>query len=142
VNRVIRSSILALASMTFVVGTSYAQSQAPSETKAFRHDPFESLLASRQSQAIGDPAPGIGGLVISTLRLNGIVKSTHGLIAVVTNPTGRTYFLHEGDQLYDGRVQKISVDGVSFAANTKDAFGNANERQVNKRIYSSAGEQQ
>jgi hypothetical protein len=50
--------------------------------------------------------------------------------------------LREGDQLYDGRVEKIAMDGVSFHEVGKDAFGKPVERQVNKRIYSSAGEQQ
>src|SRR5882724_10781401 len=53
-----------------------------------------------------------------------------------------TYFLREGDQLYDGRVEKIAMDGVSFHELGKDAFGKPVERQVNKRIYASAGEQQ
>ena len=36
------------------------------------------------------------------------------MIAVVSNPQSRTYFLREGDQLYDGKVEKIAMDGVSF----------------------------
>ena len=86
--------------------------------------------------------PGKAGLQVSTLRLDGIVKSPNGMIAVVSNPQARTYFLREGDQLYDGRVEKIAMDGVSFHEIGKDAFGKPVERQVNKRIYSSAGEQQ
>jgi hypothetical protein len=34
------------------------------------------------------------------------------------------------------------MDSVSFHEIGKDAFGKPVERQVNKRIYSSAGEQQ
>ena len=79
---------------------------------------------------------------VGTLRLDGIVRAPNGMIAVVTNPQARTYFLREGDQLYDGRVEKIAMDGVSFHEIGKDAFGKPVERQVNKRIYSSAGEQQ
>jgi len=45
------------------------------------------------------------------------------MIAVVSNPQSRTYFLREGDQLYDGRVEKIAMDGVSFHEVGKDAFG-------------------
>jgi Tfp pilus assembly protein PilP len=86
--------------------------------------------------------PGKAGLQVSTLRLDGIVRAPSGMIAVVTNPQARTYFLREGDQLYDGRVEKIAMDGVSFHEIGKDAFGKPVERQVNKRIYSSAGEQQ
>jgi Tfp pilus assembly protein PilP len=110
-----------------------------------RRDPFESLVSRQQSQANAakNLPPGKAGLQVSTLRLDGIVKSANGMIAVVTNPQARTYFLREGDQLYDGRVEKIAMDGVSFHEIGKDAFGKPVERQVNKRIYSSTpGEQQ
>ena len=114
------------------------------EAKASRRDPFESLVARQQAQKnISEKLPpGKAGLQVSTLRLDGIVKAPNGMIAVVTNPQLRTYFLREGDQLYDGRVEKIAMDGVSFHELGKDAFGKPVERQVNKRIYSSAGEQQ
>jgi hypothetical protein len=115
-----------------------------SEAKAARRDPFESLVGRQKSQA--DAAknlpPGKAGLQVESLRLDGIVKAPNGMIAVVTNPQQRTYFLREGDQLYDGRVEKIAMDGVSFHELGKDAFGKPVERQVDKRIYTSAGEQQ
>ncbi|MGC1416407.1 MAG: pilus assembly protein PilP [Candidatus Acidiferrum sp.] len=112
--------------------------------KVARRDPFESLVARQQAEknAGKNLPPGIAGLQVSTLKLSGIVKAPNGMIAVVTNPQDRTYFLREGDQLYDGRVEKIAMDGVSFHEIGKDAFGKPVERQVNKRIYSSAGEQQ
>lgn len=113
-------------------------------TKAARRDPFESLVA-RQAAAARNQAvlpPGKAGLQVATLRVDGIVKSNNGMIAVVTNPQSRTYFLREGDRLYDGAVDKISMDGVTFHEEGKDAFGKPIERQVNKRIYSIAGEQQ
>jgi Tfp pilus assembly protein PilP len=114
------------------------------EEKGARRDPFESLVSRQQAQqrAATNLPPGKAGLQVSTLRLDGIVKAPSGMIAVVTNPQARTYFLREGDQLYDGRVEKIAMDGVSFHEIGKDAFGKPVERQVNKRIYSSAGEQQ
>jgi len=92
--------------------------------------------------ATGPLPPGKAGLQVSTLRLDGIVRAPSGMIAVVSNPQSRTYFLREGDQLYDGRVEKIAMDGVSFHEVGKDAFGKPLERQVSKRIYASAGEQQ
>ncbi len=114
------------------------------QTKAARRDPFESLVMRQQAakNASAILPPGKAGLQVSTLRLDGIVRAPSGMIAVVTNPQLRVYFLHEGDQLYDGRVEKIAMDGVSFHEVGKDAFGKPVERQVNKRIYSSAGEQQ
>jgi Tfp pilus assembly protein PilP len=117
---------------------------APSEAKVSRRDPFESLTSRQEAaaRAGANLPPGKAGLQVGTLRLDGIVRAPNGMIAVVTNPQARTYFLREGDQLYDGRVEKIAMDGVSFHEVGKDAFGKPVERQVNKRIYSSAGDQQ
>jgi len=121
-----------------------AGTQAPAEgDKTARRDPFESLVNRDKDKSAGkNLPPGKAGLQVSTLRLDGIVRSSNGMIAVVSNPQSRTYFLREGDQLYDGRVEKIAMDGVSFHEMGKDAFGKPVEHQVNKRIYASAGEQQ
>jgi Tfp pilus assembly protein PilP len=120
-----------------------ADAQAPEGDKSARRDPFESLVNRQKDTNAGkNLPPGKAGLQVSTLRLDGIVRSSNGMIAVVSNPQARTYFLREGDQLYDGRVEKIAMDGVSFHELGKDAFGKPVERQVNKRIYASAGEQQ
>jgi type IV pilus assembly protein PilP len=118
-----------------------APAAAESEVKQARRDPFESLIG-RQNKPPGVLPPGKLGLQVGTLRLDGIVRAPNGMIAVVSNPQARTYFLREGDRLYDGSVEKISMDGVSFHEEGKDAFGKPVERQVNKRIYSSPGEQQ
>jgi Tfp pilus assembly protein PilP len=121
-----------------------ASGNAPAEqARIARRDPFESLVG--RQKAGGDNKnlpPGKGGLQVSTLKIDGIVHGPSGMIAVVSNPQQRTYFLHEGDQLYDGRVEKIAMDGVSFHETSKDAFGKPVERSVNKRIYSTAGEEQ
>jgi hypothetical protein len=113
------------------------------EVKVAKRDPFESLIGREQGGSKNLNLPqGKAGLQVGTLRLDGIVRAPNGMIAVVSNPQSRTYFLREGDQLYDGRVEKIAMDGVSFHEIGKDAFGKPVERQVNKRIYASAGEQQ
>jgi hypothetical protein len=118
-----------------------APQAAESEVKQARRDPFESLIG-RQNKTAAILPPGKLGLQVSTLRLDGIVRAPNGMIAVVSNPQARTYFLREGDRLYDGSVEKISMDGVSFHEEGKDAFGKPVEHQVNKRLYSSPGEQQ
>ena len=118
-----------------------APAAAESELKQARRDPFESLIG-RQTKTNAILPPGKLGLQVSTLRLDGIVRAPNGMIAVVSNPQARTYFLREGDRLYDGSVEKISMDGVSFHEEGKDAFGKPVEHQVNKRIYTSPGEQQ
>jgi Tfp pilus assembly protein PilP len=113
--------------------------QAPAATG--HRDPFQSLLNVSKSAGANLP-PGKAGLVIASIRVDGAIKSQSGMIAVVSNPEQRTYFVREGDRLYDGEVEKINLDGVVFRESTKDAFGKPVEREVTKRLYASAGEQQ
>jgi hypothetical protein len=109
--------------------------------EAGRRDPFQPLV--NEKQVSGPPLPpGKAGLVVATVRIDGTVRSPEGMMAVVSNPDQRVYFLREGDRLYDGDVEKIGLDGVTFKENSKDAFGKPVERLVTKRIYPSAGEQQ
>jgi hypothetical protein len=108
-----------------------------------RRDPFEPLLGKDKG---GDAGPmnlpaGKPGLLISSLRIDGIVNGPNGMIAIVTNPQERVYFLREGDRLYDGQVQHITMDGISFHQSGKDPFGNSVEREVAKRLNSIPGEQ-
>jgi hypothetical protein len=106
-----------------------------------KRDPFSPLVNDKKPS--GPPLPpGKAGLVIATVHVDGTVKAANGMLAVVTNPDQRTYFLREGDRLYDGDVEKIGLDGVTFKENSKDAFGKPVEKLVTKRIYPSAGEQQ
>jgi hypothetical protein len=108
-----------------------------------RRDPFTPLINERKEGGGPDHLPpGKAGLVITTVRVDGTVSSEAGMIAVLSNADQRTYFVHEGDRLYDGAVEKIGLDGVTFRQNSKDAFGKPVERVVTKRIYASAGEQQ
>jgi hypothetical protein len=112
------------------------------EPVASKRDPFLPLVNTKKEGSSEHLPPGKAGLVISTVRVDGTVRMSSGMIAVVTNPEQRVYFIREGDRLYDGEVEKIGLDGVTFRENSKDAFGKAVERSVTKRIYPSAGEQQ
>lgn len=123
-----------------------AAGPAPAEADANldlvgKRDPFVALVNSSKGPGEHLP-PGKAGLVIGTLTVQGTVQGSNGMIAVIANPDQRVYFVREGDRLYDGEVQKISLDAVTFEQNTKDAFGKPIERTVVKRIYPSAGEQQ
>lgn len=108
-----------------------------------KRDPFLPLLRPKSSG--GGPEhlpPGKAGLVVSTVRIDGTVEEQNQMIAVVSNPEDKVYFIREGDLLYDGEVEKINLDGVTFKETSKDAFGKPVERTVTKRIYASAGESQ
>ena len=108
-----------------------------------RRDPFDTLLtkAHAGSAQPENLPPGKAGLIVETLRINGIVHSANGMIAVVSNSQQRVYFLREGDKLYDGSVEKIELEGISFKEIGKDAFGKPLERVVTKRLYPTPGEQ-
>jgi Tfp pilus assembly protein PilP len=108
-----------------------------------KRDPFAALINNKKAENTGVRLPpGKAGLVIATVRVDGTVRSGAGMIAVVSNPGNSVYFIREGDRLYDGDVEKIGLDGVTFREDSKDAFGHPIERTVTKRIYASAGEQQ
>jgi hypothetical protein len=113
------------------------------EKPVVRRDPFDTLLTKARA---GDAPPinlppGKAGLIVETLRISGIVHSANGMIAIVSNSQQRVYFLREGDKLYDGSVEKIELEGISFKEIGKDAFGKPLERVVMKRLYPSPGEQ-
>jgi hypothetical protein len=107
-----------------------------------KRDPFVSLVNDKKEGGGPVLPPGKAGLVVSTVRVDGTVKSGSELIAVVSNPDRHVYFVRQGDQLYDGSVERIDLDGVTFHEDSKDAFGKPVVREVTKRIYASAGEQQ
>lgn len=118
---------------------------APSmESVVSRRDPFSPLIQiSVGGRTTGQHLPpGIGGLEVATVRVDGTVEAPTGTLAVVSNPDDRVYFVRVGDQLYDGDVEKINLDGVTFKENSRDAFGHSVERLVTKRIYPTAGDQQ
>jgi Tfp pilus assembly protein PilP len=109
-----------------------------------KRDPFDALLTKARA-ASAPPEnlpPGKAGLIVETLRIDGIVRSASGMIAIVSNSQQRVYFLREGDKLYDGSVEKIALDAITFHEIGKDAFGKPLEHTVTKRLYPSPGEQQ
>ena len=129
---------------TKATSASPAQAVAQNEeSTTAKRDPFNPLITEHKDSAAAHLPPGKAGLVVSTVRVDGTVRNGDGMmIAVLSNPEEHVYFAREGDHLYDGDVEKISLDGVTFRESSKDAFGKPVERVVTKRIYASAGAQQ
>lgn len=115
---------------------------------AGRRDPFRlppppAVSGKSMGQEPSGPLPpGVRGLVIGQLRLEGTVRqeATNTMIAVVTNYTNRAYFLHENDAVYNGVVTKISPDAVYFKENVLDSNGRVTTREVIRRLGQAAGE--
>ena len=117
----------------------------PAELPELTHgrDPFAALIRpSDPSSGHTNLPPGIAGLQVSTVQLQGMVKTSDGMVAVVANPQDRVYFLHDGDHIYDGVVEKIGLDEITFLQQSKDAFGRTVDRDVSKRLYPIAGDEQ
>lgn len=121
-----------------------AEPKRPVALPVSKRDPFAPLIAVSVGGggAYQHLPPGKAGLQVGTLRVDGAVQGPNGMLAVVSNPEDSVYFVRVGDRLYDGDVEKISLDGVTFQQNSKDAFGKMVERLVTKRIYPNAGESQ
>ncbi len=128
----------------------------PSTTPSFRaaetslRDPFklppkptEGGPSSTEPEIVGPLPPGSRGLIISQLKLEGIVRqgtSNPKMIAVLANPANRAYFLHENDPLYNGVITKITPDSVYFREDVKDASGKTTSREVVKKLAPASGE--
>jgi len=116
-----------------------AQAKPVSASMQGRRDPFVALLSENHGGGKGPEnlPPGKAGLMVDSLRIDGIVAGPNGMIAIVSNPQERVYFLRDGDKLYDGSVEHIALDGVSFHQTGSDAFGKPVNREVTKRLYAS-----
>jgi len=90
--------------------------------------------------ASGALPPGNRGLLISQLRLEGVVRQATGMLAVVTNQSNRAYFLREGDAVYNGVVSRITPDAVFFRENFLDENGRVATRDAIKRLGAAPGE--
>lgn len=113
-----------------------------------RRDPFK--LPPPPTDNMGDMAlsshrpPGPRGLIVSDLKLGGIVSenSGHDMIAVVTNNTGRAYFLRANEQLFDGSVTKITLEAVYFVETVRDRKGRESVQPVVKWLNPKPGDAQ
>jgi len=100
--------------------------------------------ASAKAEDAGPRPPGIGGLMIGQLRLEGIVqeRGSHLMIALVTGGSNLAYFLRENDRLYDGMVSRIDPDALYLRRNVSGSNGGAKGGEVVLRLGPGKGESQ
>ncbi len=124
-------------------------SAGPTETASGKRDPFKlppppgkGTAEGIPDSALGALPPGTRGLIVSQLRLEGVVRenTTNKMIAVVTNERRLAYFLHENEPVYNGVVSKITPDSVYFKENVLDPLGRVSTREVVKKLGSAPGE--
>lgn len=116
------------------------QNRTAPNTAERRRDPFRPLVRSKDAGAVPFIGPpGKAGLSVNTLQVQGTMRDSDGMTAIVANPQGRVYFLHPGDQIYDAVVQSIGSGGVVFRQHTQDSFGHPVERIVTRLVGPASG---
>jgi len=62
-----------------------------------------------------------------------------GMLAIVENAATRTYFLRVNDPLFDGVVEHMTRDSITFRENVSDSLGRPlGTREVVKKIVAPA----
>ena len=89
---------------------------------AGRRDPFRSLLAGFEEDdgAIKARPPGLAGMLIEELTVEGIIQTETGILAFVQGRDKFSYIIRPGTKLYNGEVKEISQSRVVFKQQVND----------------------
>jgi type IV pilus assembly protein PilP len=81
---------------------------------AGRRDPFRSLLAAQPNKETGARPPGVRGVGVEELKLQGVLRLPDGWVAMVLGTDNASYLVRAGTVLYDGTVDRVEPDRVIF----------------------------
>ncbi len=101
---------------------------------AGRRDPFRSLLVREAARAGGPRPPGIAGIAIDDITLQGIWKTKSGYVAQIRGTDNKSYLLRAGDLLYDGEVTRVAPNEASFRQNLNDPQSVKPFRDLTKQL--------
>ncbi|HYB52601.1 MAG TPA: hypothetical protein VEG84_01935 [Thermoanaerobaculia bacterium] len=101
---------------------------------AGRRDPFRSLLVRPENRAAGARPPGIAGVSVDDIVLQGIWKTQAGYVAQIRATDNKSYLLRPGDLLWDGEVTRIGPNEVTFRQNLNDPQSVKPFRDVTKQL--------
>lgn len=101
---------------------------------AGRRDPFRSLLSRPDNRNLGQRPPGIAGISIDDVVVQGIWRTRGGFIAQVRATDNKSYLLRSGDLLYDGEVTRVAQNEVTFRQNLNDPQSVKPFRDVTKQL--------
>jgi type IV pilus assembly protein PilP len=103
-----------------------------------RRDPFVSLLKPVSAdQGVKTRRPGMEGFLIQEVALKGIVRTPKGYTAMLLGTDGKSYFVQEGQRLFDGVVTRIDATAVTFRQEITDPLSTVKSRDVKKTLYPS-----
>ena len=101
---------------------------------AGRRDPFRSLLVRPDNRNRGQRPPGIAGISVDDVVVQGIWRTRAGFIAQVRATDNKSYLLRAGDLLYDGEVTRVAQNEVTFRQNLNDPQSVKPFRDVTKQL--------
>jgi len=99
---------------------------------AGRRDPFKSLLIRERSRE--SRPPGIPGLSVDEMELQGIWKTRSGWLAQVRGSDNKSYLLRKGDVLFDGEVIDVKPNELTLRQNVNDPQSVKPFRDIVKRL--------
>ena len=102
-----------------------------------RRDPFVSLLKPVGESGPRQRRPGMEGFLIQEVALKGIVRDRSGFISILLGTDGKSYFVRNGQRLYDGVVTAIDATSVTFRQEITDPLSTVKSRDVRKSLYPS-----
>jgi hypothetical protein len=100
-----------------------------------RRDPFRSLLEAAPGRR-GPRPKGIAGMLIGEVDLVGTVMDAKGNVAFFKGSDNKGYFLHVGDEIFDGRIIAIDPNSgtVTFRQRVDDPRQIKPYRDIVKRL--------
>ena len=99
-----------------------------------RRDPFQSLVGPAPRLQPGQRPPGIPGFLIDEIKLQGVVRTKQGLVAMVNGPDNKGYLIRVGDKVLDGEVIRITPSSVVFRQEVNDPTQIERYREVVKDL--------
>jgi len=99
-----------------------------------RRDPFRSLLIRQQDREGRQKPPGIAGMLVEELELQGTFKTKSGWLAMMRGGDNRSYLLRKGTTVFDGEVVEITATEIAFRQNVNDPTSPKPFRDVVKTL--------
>ncbi|MEW6338661.1 MAG: hypothetical protein AB1625_14855 [Acidobacteriota bacterium] len=87
---------------------------------AGRRDPFRSLLRGLPREEMAQRPPGLRGMGVEEIKLQGIAKLPQGWVAMVQGTDNLSYIIRPGTVLYDGTVERVEAGQVVFKLQIAD----------------------
>lgn len=87
---------------------------------ANRRDPFRSLLAKPLKEDLGERPPGLRGMGIEEIKLQGVLRLPDGYVAMIQGTDNLSYMIRAGMALWDGTVDRVEPGKVTFKLQVAD----------------------